>query len=314
MAHFKQNAKVKLCDPAKNRVVIDEFIGSGSQADIYKAHIESSKKLVAAKHCYFRFANNKNGFYNKVVELTKTPCPHPDLCWPEAVSRLAPDKSFVYTMPLVEGYKSLAGVINNTDNLSTGYKIVLLTKIALVLETLHSKGFVFGDISHNNILYKIEKDGNLSVKFIDCENISSKTEFYGLRGSERYQAPELLIPTFDGSFSPPTTYSDRFAFQVLAFRVLIRRHPLDGKLTRSVRIDNPEAYREFFGIRPKFIFDGSENAPDDNPKIAERWNALPEPIKDFFKISFSQKCLVSSPAARPPIKAFLNAALAAYRK
>ncbi len=310
MAHFKKGAKITLSN--KTAVVIDEFIASGEQADVYRAHIVGTNKPVALKHFYHDgYANNKDGFYKKVKELTDKPSPHPELCWPIAITEQAPDKSFAYIMPFADGYKSLAGIIKNTEKQPTEHKVALLIKIALILDALHSNGLVFGDTSHRNILYKVE-NGNISVKFIDCENVSAKGEFYGLRGSERYQAPELLVKNFTNELYPNTKQTDCFAFQVLAFRILLRRHPLDGKRTRSIRADDLKAYKEFFGIRPRFIFDGTENSPDDNPLVTKRWLALPEPLKDYFKSAFSQKSLVYQPETRPDIKSFLRAALASY--
>lgn len=310
MAHFKKGSKVVMSK--KTVVIIDKFIGNGSQADVYKAHIVGTNTPVAFKHFYHDgYASNKDGFYRKVRELTEKVSPHPDLCWPIAITNQAKDKSFAYIMPFANGYNSLADIINNVEKLIPEHKAVLLVKIARVLDTLHSSGLIFGDISHLNILYKIE-NGNILIKLIDCENISEKGEFYGLRGSERYQPPEFLVKNFNNELYPNTKHSDCFAFHVLAFRVLLRRHPLDGKRTRSVRIDDPQAYTEFFGIRPRFIFDGNENEVDDNPMIIKRWNELPEPLKEYFRTAFSQKSLVYQTETRPDTKSFIRAALMSY--
>lgn len=50
MAHFKEGSKVVLSK--KTVVVIDKFIGNGSQADIYKAHLLGTDTPVAFKHFY----------------------------------------------------------------------------------------------------------------------------------------------------------------------------------------------------------------------------------------------------------------------
>lgn len=304
MAHFKEGTKVTISNGTSYKIEMLELIGSGNQADIYKAKNKETNEFVAAKHCYYRFANDKVNFYKKVFELSKTPAPHPDLCWPQGVSKLAADKSFVYTMPLVGSeYKSLSGVIKNKDGLTVKQKVILLKKAALILDALHTKGYVFGDISHNNILYKIDKNGDVYVKFIDCENISNRNEFFGMMGSEKYQPPEMLIPDFKGNYATPTKESDIFAFQVLAFRVLIRRHPLDGEQARSRRADDNTAYKQFYGMCPRFIFDGTENSP--NKTIETRWEALPYPMQVFFKNAFSQSCLLNK-NSRSDMKTFLK--------
>ncbi len=292
MAHFKVNDIVPFHDKRNTVLKMEQLIGSGAQADVYKAYDILNRQYVAAKHCYGAYASNKGLFYKKVQALSQHPAPHPALCWPIALSPLTKNASFLYIMPLLDGYRPVTGVINRTDKLTELQKAQLLMKLAEALDALHSRKFVYGDISAQNILYRIDADGSVDVRLIDCENVSLPGFSFGLQGSGRFRAPELLLPDpsrEDGGPQPPSVYSDAYAFQVLAFRVLLRRHPLDGALSRTVPMDDHEGFLRYYARAPLFIFEGTKNDP--GPRVTANWEALPQPMQLFFRYCFSQKAL-----------------------
>ena len=292
MSHFKKEDAIRFRDQKNTELRVIELIGHGNQGDVYRALDVGQKQYVAMKHCYGNYASDRERFHKKVSILSQHSAPHPDLCWPSAVSFLAASKGFVYAMPLLEGYRPLSGVITGEDGLTDLQKAEILDKAAEVLQALHKGKFVYGDISEKNILYKIEANGTIRVKFIDCENITCPGFSLGLMGSGKFRAPELLLPDpdrEDGGPQPPSIQSDCFAFSVLAFRVLLRRHPLDGELARSVRADNNDGFLEYYARKPRFIFDGTSNAP--SPRVARKWKVLPKPMQIYFRAAFSQSAL-----------------------
>lgn len=292
MAHFDKGDMIPFRNEQNTVLRVDELIGSGSQADVYRALDILSGCYVAAKHCYGPYADNKDLFYQKVKVLARNAPPHPDLCWPMAVSPLTKDKTFVYTMPLLKGYRCLTGVITGKDQLTDQQKAQIIYKAAAVMMALHEKKFVHGDISDRNIMYRLESDGSISVKFIDCENISLPGFSFGLQGSGKFRAPELLLPDPDRDDDrpqPPSKSSDCFAMQVLALRCFLRRHPLDGELARSRRADDHDGFLEYYARNPRFIFDGTTNSP--GPNVTAKWKKLPMPMQIYFRDAFSQRSL-----------------------
>lgn len=292
MAHFNPNDMVPFHDQDRTVLRMGQLIGSGSQADVYLALDILQNRYVAAKHCYGNYANNRELFYKKVRALARHDSPHPDLCWPANVSPLTKEKSFLFTMPLLEGYRPLTGVITGKDGLTMAQKVRLLYDAADILRSLHEKKFVYGDISDRNILYRLEPDGRIRVKFVDCENITLPGFSFGLQGTGKYRAPELLLPDpdrEDGHPQAPSIHSDAFAFQVLAFRVLLRRHPLDGELARSCRADDHEGFLEYYARQPRFIFDGNLNPP--GPEVTKKWKQLPALMQVYFQDCFCQRSL-----------------------
>ena len=312
MTHFAKNAIVPLKDKTDTVLRICKLIGSGHQGDVYLAYDMTDQCYVAAKHCYGDFVSDRKKFYEKLKILADHPSPSPRLCWPKKVGAMTENHTFLFTMPLVEGYRPFTDLITNEDSVTDRQKAKILKQAGEVMQILYANKYIFTDLSATNLLYRIFPDGSVDVRFIDCDNITQPGLSLGVEGSGKYRAPELLIPSpnrLDGLPDPPSLSSDAFAFYVLAFRVLMRRHPLDGKLSRTKRWDDHEGFLEFYGRRPRFIFDGDENAPSDN--IVKKWLNLPTEMKAIFRLGFSQKSLKDK-TARPPVQALVACLEEAY--
>lgn len=294
MPHFHNGAIVPFRDAKDTIVKMGELIGRGSQGDVYEALDIREDRRVAVKHCYGPYASDRELFYEKVKLLAASKPPHPDLCWPIAVSPFTSGGSFLFSMPLLEGYRALTGVITGRDPMTEDQKAVLAYKIAKIFRSLHSQGFVLGDVSDRNIRYRIDpKTGEIHVKVIDVDSLSlGGRGSLGMNGSGKYRAPELLLPDpdrRDGRPGCPTKESELHAIACLVFRLFVRRHPLDGAYARSFRADDPEGFLEAYARNPRFIFDGTDNDP--GPVVTAKWERLPRPMQLYFRVAFSQRCL-----------------------
>lgn len=102
-------------------------------------------------------------------------------------------------------------------------RLIAFSKAAAILARLHGGGFVFNDVSPNNIF--VSRDGKASeVWFIDADNIHFESRS-GPPGpfTEGFGAPELVRYGQCG-----TSMSDGYAFAVLAFWSLVFVHPFLG--------------------------------------------------------------------------------------
>ena len=223
MSHFKKGDLIPIHDDAETILIVEEHIGSGSQADVYRVWDRTDNQHVAMKHCFGYFANDKSKYHKKVQIMIKHEAPHHRLCWPLKVGRMTSDQCFVFTIPLLDGYRPLTGLVTNQDDATIEQKVQVIYQTAQVIQALQKQGFVFGDISDRNILYRLEADGSVDVRFIDSESLSlGKSLTLGLQGSGKFRAPELLLPDpnrDDGRPERPSMQSDLHAlFHSAQFR------------------------------------------------------------------------------------------------
>ncbi|MBF0314284.1 MAG: lipopolysaccharide kinase [Oligoflexia bacterium] len=103
-------------------------------------------------------------------------------------------------------------------------RLLALYKCASLLARLHGNGFVYGDISPNNIFISEDKEYS-SVWLIDADNIRFEvTDGGNVVHTPKYGAPEL-VQCKDGC----RPVSDCYAFAVVAFYLLSMIHPFIGK-------------------------------------------------------------------------------------
>ena len=99
-------------------------------------------------------------------------------------------------------------------------RLYALSRLAVVLYRLHSRGIVYFDISHNNIF--MNNDSIPLIYLIDADNIEyesiNKTSIY----TPNFEVPEIV------RCEPNSTYSDIYAFGVLSYLTLTTTHPFEG--------------------------------------------------------------------------------------
>ena len=103
-------------------------------------------------------------------------------------------------------------------------RLMALYRCALILNQLHTRGLVYGDINPNNEFIS-ESDDYDEVWLIDADNIrfdqtSNRKPIY----FPDYGAPELVIYQYANSIN-----SDLYSFAILAHMMLALRHPFKGK-------------------------------------------------------------------------------------
>ena len=285
MPHFRPGD----CLLVKNeRVVIKKFIGSGNQADVYRVLNIDRHKEMAMKHLYGFYSTNSQLFYRKLAILSQYPAPHPSMVWPIIVSDFEINTgAFVYLMDLLPSdFKPIAVAMKdkNRNLLSDTQRLSLSQKLAEVFSTLHTKDFIYCDISGDNIYYRFDEYGNADVRIIDCDNVSMEGQSLGLLGTGLFRSPEVLLG------EAPTKNSDAHALSVTIFRLLIGTHPLDGKFTKSVPF-TPNSVVTNFGKNPQYIFSKNNTNEPTSDKYNQRYSSLSSPLKLYFDVMFCNDCL-----------------------
>ena len=255
-------------------------LGSGSLGEAYKAVNLEDRTLCAVKLLFAEYATDRAAFHRKVNLLVRTPPVHPAFAWPTDVSRQESQGGFAYAMPLRENFDALAPVMRQPELLPLPERLALA--IVEPFATLHKKGLIYVDYSATNIRWRRE-GGKPAVSIIDCDNITIPKGGLGLQGTGLLRAPEVMLG------GQPTKESDYHSLGALLFHLLVGSNPLRGQRVAAQPF-TPDNVRLFFGEKPSFIFLDAGNAPVD-PRMTERWEALPARLRAFFRYLFCEGCL-----------------------
>lgn len=288
MPHFEQNDRLNI---ENQTIIFKEYIGTAGNSDVYKVINNDKKKYMALKHMYGYYSTNPQLFYRNLKHLCQLESPHTSLVWPYSVGTYNHDtQSFVYLMELLPpDYKPLVSVMKDKDRgqITENQRRMIAIKITDVFATLHKKGFIYCDISGRNIVYKINQDGAVDVKVINCDNISFDGLTLGLRGTGLFRSPELFLG------GNPSFQSDAHALAVIIFWLFVGTHPLDGKLTRSKPF-TIDLVKESFGDNPVYIFEKNSINPPIHDRYLQRFNSLSPQLQMYFNLMFCQSSLHNS--------------------
>ncbi len=168
---------------------------------------------------------------------------HISFAWPESLLSDKSGQIVGFMMPQIVGGRELLQIYNPSlrkkRNLEVDWRFlhVVATNIAHVVQSIHDKGYIIGDIKPQNILV----NNQALVSIIDTDSFQVKDPLNGkvhhcLVGSQGFTPPELLGK--DISTTLQNTYHDRFRLGVVIYYLLFGNHPFQGKWIRSG--DSPE--------------------------------------------------------------------------
>lgn len=257
-------------------------IGSGAVGEVYKGVRLEDRTLCAVKLLFAEYATDRAAFHRKLNLLVRTPPVHPAFAWPTDVSRQESQGGFAYAMPLREGFDALAPVMRQPELLPLPERLALARAIAEPFAALHKKGLIYVDYSATNIRWRKEGE-KPTVSIIDCDNITIPKGGLGLQGTGLLRAPEVMLG------GQPTLESDYHSEGALLFHLLVGSNPLRGQRVAAQPF-TPDSVRLYFGEKPSFIFLDPGNAPVD-PRMTQRWEALPARLRAFFRYLFCEGCL-----------------------
>ncbi len=268
-------------------------IGAGNIADVYLVRNVKTGKLFAMKHLYHDYATDPKRYYGKLKLITTHSNPHPAFVWPSALGEYdSGSNSFCYLMPLVpDGYRPLSYAIVNPDALTREQKLEICRHLAEAFSRLQKIKWVYGDCSANNFLYRIDKNGKPQIKILDCDTITQEGYSFGLSGTGRYRAPEVMLG------KPLSLQSDAHALAAVLFHLLIGCNALDGSYSSPKGMTEEDILR-YYGKKPIFIFDQSGKNKPLYPHLYDRFAELPDALQAYFRVMFSQTRLTGK-APRP---------------
>ncbi len=222
-------------DERGNRYVLSEVLGQGGQGVVYRVNrgvgrglavkvlIDPSTGGVLQDEAAYRSYLRK---LDRILALPETP----NLAMP-----LAPlQKPFCgYIMRLMEGMEEFMHhliPVNRRDleeSMCAGgglqKRLAVLRNLAVVLNALHNRGILYGDLSPGNVFIST-KSSEAEVWLIDVDNLAYENDSFRNFGTPSYRAPEVARG------APDTILSDRYSFALLAYEYLTFSKPFEGTM------------------------------------------------------------------------------------
>lgn len=162
-----------------------------------------------------------------------------------------------YLIPKSTQGKELLEEYYGVDTGGLRKRILILQSLAELLNSLHQKGIVYGDLSPGNVFVSSDKDEN-QTWLIDVDNLHYENDGDFCIGTPRYMAPEV----YNGHSN--SIMSDCYSFALIAFECLAFSKPFSG----TIIYKEPE---EDFGVCAEDMMDAGnvsyvfEGDPENKP-------------------------------------------------
>lgn len=211
------------------RYELQEMIGGGGMADVYKAHDRLLDRAVAVKILHQQYANDAEFVEKFRMEATgAAKLAHPNIV---NIYDVGEDGGSQYiVMEYVSG-PTLKEVIQQKGRLEPVEAVRIAKEIASALESAHRHKLVHCDIKPHNIL--VMPDGHVKVTdFGIARAVSASTMTYSgsVMGSVHYFSPE------QAKGAAITTKSDVYSLGVVLYEMLTGELPFNGETSVSIAL------------------------------------------------------------------------------
>lgn len=220
------------CYKTGQRIGLTEQISHGGQGDIWK----TSQNGFVAKIYY----SVDSMLIEKLQVMVDNPPEDPmkkkghvSIAWPEDLLQDSNGKFVGFIMPEIGNGQTLIKVYNPSqrENLAPGfnwfYLHITALNVAIIVEAVHNKNYVIGDIKPENLLV----NPKALVSIVDTDSFQirhPKTEkiYRCPVGSQEYTPPEMIGKDF--TKVDRLEIQDRFGLGVIIYHLLFGYHPYEG--------------------------------------------------------------------------------------
>ena len=257
-----------------DRFRIDELIGKGAYAEVYRALDLKTSAFVALKilrHTYVNDATTKARFIREAEVQSKLR--HRNVAALLATGVTAKMEPYI-VVELLRG-KTLRGVIKGEGRVSPVRAASYAWQTLAGLSAVHAAGILHRDLKPANIMLEpspgpVERVVLIDFGFATFEGAARMTMQGTVVGSLTYMAPERLVG------EPADPRADLYAVGVILYELLIGRPPFDAgddlALIEQQISNEPERVRELDPSLPQPLDDliavSLEKHPDDRYQTA----------------------------------------------
>lgn len=209
-----------------DRYRIEEEIGKGAMANVYRAFDPSINRALAIKVLRADRCINDNHRTRFLRESrTAGNLTHPNIV---TIYDVGEDQGQPYiAMELLQGVP-LDRLLKSEHHFTLSETLEICMQLAQSLEYAHRQGIVHRDIKPSNIIYSKDSTGikikitDFGIAHVEDTDLSQQTQEGDLLGTPQYMSPEQVLG------QPVDNRSDLFSFGVILYELLTRNKPFQG--------------------------------------------------------------------------------------
>ena len=280
---------MRLRDEHGTSVELSKVLGKGGEAEVWAV---STHTASVAKIYHVPSANHEAKLRAMVAQPPIDPTRgrgHVSICWPQALLfDPATRMNLGFLMPRIDlsRHRELFKIYNaktrqsEAPDFTWAYLVTAAENIASVLDSIHAKGYIVGDVNESNFFISSQALATI----VDCDSMQVRTAsgtFHCTVAKPEYMAPELQGANLSKVIR--TQPQDDFALAVLIFHLLMEGfHPYSGRWNKAGEAPSIEE-RISRGDSPY----GSSSRISPSPG-APPIEILPAAIRELFVRAFYQ--------------------------
>ena len=270
----------------QSAAMIEETLGEGAQAEVYRARI--GDKDYALKWYRPEFLSGDQRLWERLKVAISSGTPTEQFLWPfDLVSYPRSNAYGGYLMPIkTPEFISMAGLIGGQTAPAFRALTMVGFNLAHSFLKLHAAGLCYRDINFGNVFFDPDTG---DIRIADNDNVDVNLKPGSIKGTPDFMAPEVAT-----DLVAPNAASDRFSLAVLLFRIFMIGHPLRGKRELTLPYDpsDPDQSHRLCAVDPVFIFDPNNDSNRPSPGVHDcplnYWPIYPGSLRKLFIRAFTE--------------------------
>jgi DNA-binding helix-hairpin-helix protein with protein kinase domain len=266
--------------------IIDEMLGEGAQAEVYRARIGDSSYAVKWYRTEYLGADPR--LWERLKTAIAAGSPAEQFLWPfDLVSYPRTSTYGGYVMPIKPPeYISMVDLLRRQCEPSFQTLTIVGFNLANSFLKLHNAGLCYRDINFGNVFFHPESG---DIRIADTDNVDVNNKPGGIKGTPGFMAPEVAK-----NLVQPNAMSDRFSLAILMFYIFMLGHPLKGKRELTLPWDpsDSDKSRRLCENNPVFVYHPTDESnrpmPGEHDPLLSFWPIYPTSLRRLFTRAFTE--------------------------
>ncbi len=285
MEGLLKRGQVLIARNMQSAAVIEDTLGEGAQAEVYRARIGDS--YYALKWYRPEYLANDPRLWERLKVAINTGTPTEQFLWPfDLVSYPRTTAYGGYVMPIkTPDFISMVDLMRRMTEPSFRVLSIVGFRLAHSFLKLHAAGLCYRDIKFGNVFFNPDTG---DIRIADTDNVDVNLKPGSIKGTPGFMAPEVARDLVE-----PNAASDRFSLAVLLFFIFVIGHPLKGKRELALPYDpaDPDQSHRLCALDPVFIFDPNDDSNRPQPGVHDNplsfWPIYPTSLRRLFIRAFT---------------------------